>query len=118
MIPALLKESVSVYRRISTGADVLGNPTYGDPITGIGWITVYTVMPARLAFTDKKIQFVAVGERVQPEGTLYYASTYTLLPEDRVVTQDNVQYVVTSTRVAYKTAGGSVDHYEAILNLV
>lgn len=73
-------------------------------------------MPCRLAFTDEKVEFASEGERVLPYGTLYFSTDYTVLQEDRVRTPDNIEYVVTSIRVAYKT-GSVVDHYEGILAL-
>lgn len=117
MIPALLNEVVTVLRRVSTGTDTLGNPIYGNPVTGSGFIPLYQNMPARLAFSDNKIEFAAGAERVLPYGTMYYSAQYVLQPEDRVVTNDtNIQYVVRSTRIAYLT-GTVVDHMECELNL-
>lgn len=117
MIQSLLNESVVVYRRISTAVDALGNPVYGDPTTGTGWNLVYRTMPARLAFTDVQVEFAPEGERVLPHGTLYFGAAYTVLQEDRIITAQNIQYVVTSVRIAYKTST-IIDHYEGILSLV
>lgn len=117
MIQGLLSNLAIVERRVSTGVDTLGNPTYGDPVTGSGWNTVYTNMPCRFAFSDQKIQFALAAERVEPSGTMYYNPNFEILPEDRIIDQtSNNQYVVRSTRVAYKT-GSVIDHLEAELNL-
>lgn len=116
MIQGLLNVTVQVYRRVSTGVDSLNNPVYGLPTQGTGWIIAYPSMPCRLAFTDRKVEFVTEGERVLPYGTLYYGPEYSLVQEDRVFTPDGIEYVLTSIRVAYKT-GSIVDHYEGILQL-
>ena len=116
MQQSLLNESVDVYRRVDGGRDSLNNPTYGVPITGSGWNLVYPGMPCRLAFTDKRIEFAHGGERVKPYGTLYFSANYQLIQEDRIITPDNIQYVVTSIRIAYKT-GSVIDHYEGICEL-
>ncbi len=113
---SLLNEAVDVYRRVSASRDALNNPVYGTPITGVGWNLIYSAMPCRLAFTDKRIEFAHGGERVKPYGTLYFSEDFALLQEDRIITTDNIQYVVTSIRIAYKT-GSIVDHYEGIVEL-
>lgn len=113
---SLLNEKVDVYRRVSTGRDSLNNPVYGTPITGQGWNLVYAGMPSKLAFSDKRIEFARGGERVKPYGTLYFSTQYAIKQEDRIITPDNIQYVVTSIRVAYKAAR-VIDHYEAIVEL-
>ncbi len=117
MIQSLLNEKVRVMRRVSTGIDSLGNPIYGDSVTGSGWNIVYPSMPCRLAFINNKIEFAMEAERVRPTGTLYYSQDYVLLAEDRVITAENIQYVVTSTAIGYKT-GAIIDHFEAMLDLV
>jgi len=116
MIPSLLNEKISLYRRVSTGRDSLNNPIYGTPTSGVGWILVYANMPCRLAFVDEKIEFAAEAERVLPHGTMYFSTEFVVKQEDRVRTPDNIEYVVTSIRTAYKT-GSVIDHYEAILEL-
>jgi len=114
---SLLNETVDVYRRVSTGRDSLNNPTYGVPVTGAGWNLIYLAMPSKLAFTDKRIEFARGGERVKPYGTMYFSADFPLVrQEDRIITPDNIQYVVSSIRVAYKTAK-VIDHYEAIVEL-
>lgn len=116
MQQSLLNENVDVYRRVATSRDSLNNPVYGVPVTGTGWNLVYPAMPCRLAFTDKRITFSRGGERVLPFGTLYFSADFALIQEDRIITPDNIQYVVTSIRIAYKT-GSVVDHYEGIVEL-
>lgn len=116
MVPSLLNEDVDVYRRVSTGRDSLGNPVYGTPASGVGWNLIYQAMPCRLAFTDKRIEFAHGGERVKPYGTMYFSQAFALIQEDRIITPDNIQYVVSSIRIAYKT-GSIIDHYEAIVEL-
>lgn len=113
---SLFNENVDVYRRVSGGVDSLNNPVYGVPITGSGWNLVYPQMPCKLAFTDKRIEFAHGGERVLPYGTVYFSQAYLLMQEDRIITTNNIQYVVTSIRVAYKTST-VIDHYEAIVEL-
>lgn len=116
MQTSLFNEKVDVYRRVSTGRDALNNPVYGTPATGDGWNLIYSAIPCRLAFTDKRIEFARGGERVKPYGTMYYSEQYALLQEDRIITPDNIQYVVSSIRIAYKS-GSIIDHYEAIVEL-
>jgi len=116
MQTSLLNEKVDIWRRLSGSRDSLNNPVYGNPVTGTGWNKIYSAMPCRLAFTDKRISFDRGGERVKPYGTMYYSQAYALRQEDRVITQGNVQYVVTSIRIAYKT-GSVIDHFEAICEL-
>lgn len=116
MQASLLNEQVDVYRRIDEGRDVLGNPTYGDPITGDGWNLVYQCVPVRLAFTSNKLEFAKAGERVLPQGTMYASEDYVILSEDRVITSDNVLYVVTATSIGYNN-GAVIDHYEYKLDL-
>ena len=113
---SLLNERVDVYRRVEGGRDSLNNPIYGNPVTGVGWNIVYLAMPVRLAFTDKRVQFARGGERVLPYGTMYFSQDFAVIQEDRIITPDNIQYVVTSIRIAYKT-GSVIDHYEAIVEL-
>lgn len=113
---SLLNEKVDVYRRVAAGRDSLNNPIYGTPATGVGWNLVYLAMPSKLAFTDKRISFDRGGERVKPYGTMYFSADFEVLQEDRIITTDNIQYVVSSIRVAYKT-GTVIDHYEAIVEL-
>lgn len=116
MISSIFNEKVSVYRRTSAGVDSLGNPTYGEPVTGVGWSLVYECVLVRLAFTDKRIEFSKGAERVLPHGTMYFPAEFDIKHEDRIITAANIQYVVTSLRIGYKT-GTSIDHMEAILEL-
>lgn len=116
MLQSLLNEKVDVYRRVAGSRDSLNNPVYGTPITGVGWNLIYRAMPSRLAFTDRRIEFASGGERVKPYGTMYFSEKYALRQEDRIITRDNIQYIVSSIRIAYKS-GAIVDHYEAICEL-
>lgn len=116
MIAALLNINVSVKRRADQGRDVLGNPTYGTPTSGAGWSIVYTAMPARLAFNRKQLAFAATGERVIPSGTLYFPAEYAVKVEDRILTPDNIEYVIVGVVPGY-VVQDVVDHYEAQLAL-
>jgi hypothetical protein len=116
MIPGIFNTPVTVKRRVSTGRDSLNNPTYGNPTSGSGWSTVYASMPARLAFSSKAIQFATMAERPTPNGVCYYGPDYTVLSEDRILTTDGIEYVVTSVVPGYIN-NTVVDHYEALLAL-
>lgn len=116
MLPsAILSSTVTIKRRTSTGRDSLNNPTYGAPTGGTGWNTVYNNVPVRLAYNTKLIAFSMLGERVIPNVIMYYNSGYTLQHEDRVLTEDGVEYVVTS--IVEGKIGAIVNHFEAILSL-
>jgi len=113
MIPALLNTLVSVKRRADSSTaprDALNNPVYGSPTDS--WTIVYASMPARLAFTQKEIQFSPMGERVLPTGVMYYGRDYHIKAEDRIVTDDGIEYVILGVVPAF-LLGGIVDHYEA-----
>lgn len=116
MIQGLLNILVTIERRIDVGRDQLNNPTFGDPVSGTGWSVAYSNMPVRLAFSSKALQFAMTGERPNPSGVMYYNPEYSLQAEDRIITPDNIQYVVTSIVPGYVN-GGIVDHYEAVLGL-
>lgn len=117
MIPAtIFNQKVTIKRRQSTGTDTLGNPIYGTPTGGPGWSNVYVQMPVRLAFSAKIIRFAIEGERVQPTGTMYYNPQYSLLPEDRVITQEGIEYNIISI-VKGQTFGEVISHFEAIVQL-
>lgn len=116
MIYGILNESVTVKRRASTGIDSLGNPTYGTPTSGSGWSTVYDAMPARLAFNSSPIVFAPTGERPIPNGVVYYGPDYTVQEEDRIITSNGIEYVVTSIVIGYIN-NSKIDHYEAIVSL-
>jgi hypothetical protein len=73
-------------------------------------------MPARLAFDEKQIAFAPTGERVLPEGVLYFPPDYLVFPEDRTITTDGIEYVVVSVVPGYRD-NVMVDHYEAIVKL-
>jgi hypothetical protein len=115
--PALLNTIVTVKRRTSTGRDALNNPIYGSPTSGVGWNTAYVNMPVRLAFSSKSVRFAPEGERILPIGIGYYNKNYCLLPEDRVITSDGIEYVITAITVGYGPIGKVIDHYECNLSL-
>lgn len=117
MFNGIFNVNVNVSRRTSTGTDSLGNPIYGQPTSGSGWSTIYTAMPARLAFSAKELQWGQTGERPTPNGIMYYQAAYALQEEDRVLTAEGIEYVVTSIAIAYSPMPTVVDHYEAILSL-
>ena len=116
MPPGLLFNRTDVYRRTSTGRDSLNNPIYGKPVTGAGWTKTYTAIPCRLAFSSKSIQFAKTGERPSPSGIVYVPAANIILPEDRFLTSDGIQYTVTSVVPGY-SFGGVVDHWECICDL-
>lgn len=116
MIPGLYQDSVTVYRRTSTGRDSLNNPIYGTPVSGVGWFKIFTNIGVRLAFSDKLIDFSEQGERVIPQGTMYAPPSYIIRQEDRVLTADNILYVVVGVRTGY-LFNRVVDHYEYTLAL-
>ncbi len=116
MIPGLLNTTATVKRRASTGRDSLNNPTYGAPTSGSGWSTVYTNMPIRMAFSSKTLEFAQTGERPNPAGVAYITADYQVQSEDRIITSDSIEYVVTSVVIGYSVAA-VVDHYELVLAL-
>ena len=116
MLPNLLNVFVSIKRRIDynrASFDVLGNPVYGDSST---WDTIFTHMPVRFAFPAKELQFANTGERIIPSGVMYYNPEHKLLPMDRVLTPDGIEYVITDISVGIRI-GAIIDHYEAKLIL-
>lgn len=117
MIPVnLLNQAVIIKRRTSTGRDALNNPTYGSPTDGAGWNTVYNAINVKLAFGSKPIKFSPEGERITPNGVMYYNVGPDIKPEDRVLTQNGIEYTVVSVVPAY-VFGKSIDHFEAVLQL-
>lgn len=119
MIQSLLKDRITIKRRTDSATvavDVLNNPNYGAPTSGSGWTTVYSNTPARLAFSSKTMIFAGTGERVTPNGVMYVNNDITVLAEDRVITSDSIEYVVTSVVPAI-LQGSVVDHYECLLAL-
>lgn len=117
MIPlALLNEKITIKRRIDTGRDSLNNPTYGTPTSGSGWSTVYSNVSVRFAFSDKFIVFDSTGERIHPEGTMYFKKEFDIKHEDRAITSDGIEYVVTAVRIGRQT-NGIVNHKEAKVSL-
>ena len=119
MIPTtLLNTTVTVKRRTSTGRDSLNNPIYGTPTSGAGYNNIiYQNIQVRLAFSSKSIRFSREGERITPTGIMYCNNQYDILPEDRVLTSDGIEYVVTAATIAYGPVGSVVDHYEFVLSL-
>src|SRR4051812_46729904 len=108
---AILNQTVTVRRRTSTGRDALNNPNYGAPTSGVGWDTVYTKMPVKLAFSTKQVRFAPEGERILPTGVVYYNAQYLLKAEDRVITDEGVEYNVISVQPG--NIGSIISHYEA-----
>jgi hypothetical protein len=116
LIPiALLSQNVVIKRRTSQGRDSLNNPIYGTPTSGSGWNTVYNSIPVRLAFSSKLVRFAGTGERIIPNGVMYYNVGPLLQPEDRVLTPDGIEYTIIS--IVEGRMGMSVSHLEAILQL-
>lgn len=115
--PNILNTTVTVKRRNSLGRDSLNNPIYGQPTQGDGWTNVYLNMPVRLAFSGKDVRFAPEGERILPTGVMYYNKPFLLENEDRVLTQDGIEYVVIGLTIGYGPVGKVVDHYEAVLQL-
>jgi hypothetical protein len=116
MLPlSILNQQVTVTRRTSQGRDSLNNPIYGSPTNGDGWNIVYTCVPARLAFSTKKIQFAPEGERISPVGIVYYNAGWDIKAEDRILV-NGIEYTVISV-VEGIAFGNVVDHYEAIVQL-
>ena len=115
MIPSnLLNMTVDIKRRVSTGRDSLNNPTYGAPTSGAGWNTVYQAIPVRLAFSSKAVNFASEGERIQPQGVVYYNAGPEIKPEDRILTENGIEYNVISVVPGY-IFGRVIDHYEALI---
>ena len=112
MLPAIYNLKVTVKRRtdISVASrDIFNDPIYGTPT--VGWNTVYTNMPARLAFSAKPLQFAPTAERVTPNGVMYIPNNYQIFHEDRVLTPDGIEYVVVSVVAGYLN-NTVLDHYE------
>ncbi len=119
MILALLDEVVTVKRRntvASASRDSFNNPVYGAPTSGAGWYTAYTNMPIRFAFSKKDVEFAPTGERIKPNGVAYSTIDYTIFHEDRFITSNGVEYVVTGVSKGYLT-GNVLDHMEYTVEL-
>jgi hypothetical protein len=121
MIDFLFNESVIVKRRPGLGSssgqasrDSFNNPVYGAPTAG--WTTVYSTMKCKLAFSGTPIEFAPTGERVKPQGVMYFSSDNILQHEDRIITSNGIEYVVTSLQYAYMTPQ-VIDHTEATIEL-
>jgi len=122
MINAIFTDIVNVKRRISSttaSRDTFNNPVYGDPTT---WPIVLAGIRVRLAWSGKQMKVSNTGELIYPAGTLYYPKTFTLMPEDRIVTLNSagepngIEYVVEAIYPAY-IMHGVVDHYEGSVHL-
>jgi hypothetical protein len=117
MMQGIFNSIVTIKRRQSVSVasrDILNTPTYGTPTTN--WSTIYTNMPARLAFSSKQIQFAQTGERITPNGIAYIPPQYQLYHEDRLITSDGIEYIVTGVSIGYIN-NTVVDHYELTLEL-
>lgn len=117
MINFVFNENVVVKRRASVATaprDSLNNPVYGAPTAS--WTVVYASMPVRLAFDRKQVEFAGTGERVKPNGVMYFSANYSLLQEDRIITSEGVEYVVVSLQKGYQTTF-VLSHMEAIVEL-
>lgn len=117
MIPGIFNEEITIKRRVSLAAasrDSLNNPIYGAPTAT--WNTVYSNVPARLAFSAKPLQFAQTAERVTPNGVVYIPADYTIYHEDRVLTSAGVEYVVISVAAGYIN-NSSIDHWELEVSL-
>lgn len=117
MINAIYNIKVTVKRRLGIAVasrDSMNNPIYGEPTAT--WDTIYTNMPARLSFRAKPLQFAPIAERVTPNGVIYIPSNYTIYHEDRIITPDLVEYVVTSVAVGYIN-NQIIDHFELEVEL-
>lgn len=117
--PGLLLQTVSILRRTSQGVDPLNNPIYGQPTSGVGWTTVYSNIQVRLAFSTDMIKFAKEGERVLPGGVMYINPGPVILQEDRVIVNqgpNQIEYLVKS--VVQGFIGGTLDHWEMVLDLV
>ena len=112
MLQSIFNLKVTVKRRLGidvASRDSFNNPIYGAPTAT--WITAYTNMPARLAFNAKPLQFAPIAERPTPNGVIYIPKEYTIYHEDRILTPDGIEYVVTSVAAGYIN-NTVLDHYE------
>lgn len=109
----------------SLSRDSLNNPVYGEVNTD--YQLIYGNVKVRMQFSGKSMVFVATGELIKPSGVMYYPTSMTLLPQDRVITKSapgypdatfpsGIEYVVESFIPAF-LINGVVDHYEAVINL-
>lgn len=117
MLNAVFNLKVTVKRRASIAVasrDSLNDPIYGAPTAS--WDTVYTNMPARLAFGAKPLQFAPIAERITPSGVMYIPQNYTIYHEDRILTPDGIEFVVVSVVAGYLN-NTVLDHYELLLAL-
>ncbi len=109
--------TVQIRRRVDTSVasrDALNNPVYGAPTSS--WTQVYDTMPCKFAFTSKQMTFVETGERIQPTGVMYFPADYSLFQNDRAITLDGIEYVITDIAPAY-LYGSKISHFEANVKL-
>lgn len=117
MISGIFNQKVTIKRRLDISVasrDVLNNPIYGNPTAS--WQTIYTNMPARLAFNGQPLQFAQTAERLTPNGVVYIPKQYIVYHEDRVITSDGVEFVVVSVVPGYVN-NTVIDHWELVLAL-
>ena len=113
MMYSTFNTTVQVMRRLSLAAasrDSLNNPVYGVP-TQAPWYQVYAAMPARIALSAKPLEFAQTSERIIPNGVVYIPANYTVYHEDRLLTTNGIEYVVTSVVPGY-VISTVIDHYE------
>lgn len=107
----------------SLSRDSLNMPVYGEVNTD--YQLVYENVNVRMQFSGKTMVFVATGELIKPSGVLYYPTTITLLPQDRIITKSAPGYPAATTGIEYVIESfipaflinGVVDHGEAVINL-
>lgn len=117
MISGIFNTLITVKRRVDISVasrDVLNNPIYGAPTAS--WNTAYTNVPARLAFHASPIQFAPTAERITPNGVVYIPPSYNIYEEDRIITDDLIEYVVVSVVPGYVN-NTVIDHWELIVEL-
>jgi hypothetical protein len=114
MLQSVFNTTISISRRPAVGVasrDILNNPIYGVPTTAPYWQTIYSAVPARLAFSAKPIEFASTAERITPNGVIYIPADYTVYHEDRALTIDGIEYVVVSVVPGY-VLNNVIDHWE------
>ena len=114
MISGLLSNTISVYRRIPQGRDSLNAPYYGPSrslLPGPDYTSVYVNIKCRLAFGGKDVGFTAIGERIEPSGTVYVDGKYDIRNMDRIITKDGVMYTVIGV-INAEMPSGLVAHKE------
>ena len=66
----------------------------------------------------KELRFSETGGHPDPGGIMYVGASYTILPNDRVITSDAnpIEYVVVSVVPAYLTPT-VISHFEIVVHL-